>query len=246
MPLEAVKNTSLADQVFDQLAAEIVSGGYPPGQTLEAERSLAAVFGVNRHVIREAIGRLEQIGLVRVAQGSGTTVLDFRTTAGLDMLAVLAARPAAFEGLLGLTRSALEMRSGNGADVARLCAERANPDLRRQLVQTAEQLAEMREGRSLLAADQRFWQLMLEGADNLAYQLAFNSLIKVVQGVPELSLAWLEQELHHGDYRRPIAVAIAAGDAEAAARAARADLDFALELLSGVPEFNPAAHEASR
>ncbi len=40
----------------------------------------------------------------------------------------------------------------------------------------------------------------------------------------ELSVPWLEQELERGDYRRPIAAAIAAGDAESAATAARAAL----------------------
>ena len=63
----------------------------------------------------------------------------------------------------------------------------------------------------------------MDGAGNLAYQLAFNSLIRAVHARRELSLPLLEAELKRSGHRRPIAEAIAAGDpagAEAAARAA--------------------------
>jgi DNA-binding FadR family transcriptional regulator len=121
------------------------------------------------------------------------------------------------------------MRAGIGADLSRLCAERAGGDLRDDLVAIAEQLASVRRGPDLLPVDQRFWQRILDGADNLAYQLAFNSLIRAVHAIPDVSLPWLEQELARGDYRRPIAAAIAAGDAEAAERVTRLALAPALE-----------------
>ncbi|MDQ6836266.1 MAG: GntR family transcriptional regulator [Actinomycetota bacterium] len=232
MTLRAVENTSLPDQIFEQLTAEIVSGRYRPRSLLPSERKLTAVFGANRHVVREALKRLEQVGLVRVVQGGGTTVLDFRRTAGLDLLGVVADHPEAFDMGPGLLRSALEMRAGAGADVAALCARRASPDVRGELVSLAERLAVIRTGPSLLAADHLFWQRMLDGADNLAYQLAFNSLLRGVQANPELSLVWLEQELARGDYRRPIAAAITAGRPEAAASAARDGLDTGLPLVA--------------
>src|SRR5205823_393472 len=104
--------------------AEIVGGGYAPGATIPSERELSEVFGVNRHVIREAVKRLEQVGLVKVAQGGRTKVLDFRQSAGLDLLALLAERSGALEAALPLLAAALEMRAGIGADLARLCALR--------------------------------------------------------------------------------------------------------------------------
>src|SRR5664279_191603 len=130
MALRAVTNASLPDKVFAQLAGEIVSGRYRPGTTLPSERTLSSVFTVNRHVVREALGRLEQLGLVRVVQGGGTTVLDYRLTAGLDLLAVLAEHADAGEGMLAPLGAALEMRAGIGIDVARLCARRATPEVR--------------------------------------------------------------------------------------------------------------------
>jgi GntR family transcriptional regulator, transcriptional repressor for pyruvate dehydrogenase complex len=224
VPLRAVEKRSLPDKVFEQLTAEIVSGRYAPGATIPSERELSEILGVNRHVVREAVKRMEQIGLVKVAHGGRTRVLDFRRTAGLDLLALVAEHAEATEGLLPLLLAALEMRAGIGADLARLCAQRASSEAGGKLVELAERLATATERAELVALDQRFWQTVLDGAGNLAYQLAFNSLIRAVHSLRELSVPWLEQELEHSDYRRPIAAAIAAGDAESAAAAARAAL----------------------
>jgi len=221
MALRAVEKRSLPDKVFEQLTAEIVSGRYTPGTTIPSERELSELMGVNRHVVREAVKRLEQIGLVKVVQGGRTTVLDFRQSAGLDLLALLAEHAEAVEAFLPLLTGVLEMRAGIGVDVARLCAQRASGDLRAELLEISEDLACVAQGAELLALDQHFWQRVLDGAGNLAYQLAFNSLIRAVHAQHSMSLPWLEDELSRSDYRRPIAAAIAAGDGESAAAATR-------------------------
>jgi DNA-binding FadR family transcriptional regulator len=221
MALQRVEKRSLPDNVFEQLTAEIVGGNYAPGAAIPSERELSGILGVNRHVVREAVKRLEQIGLVKVVQGGRTTVLDFRTTAGLDLLAVLAEHSDALDALLPLLPAALEMRAGIGADLARLCAQRCDRRVRGDVVALAEELSHVREGARLLELDERFWQRVLDGAHNLAYQLAFNSLIRTVHAHMQFSVPWIEEELRRGDHRRPIAAAIAAGDAERAQDAAR-------------------------
>ncbi len=240
--LRAVENSTLADQVFEQLTAEIVNGRYAPGAGLPSERALSELFAVNRHVVREAVKRLEQVGLVRVAQGGATRVLDFRHSAGLDLLAVVAEHADAVEPLVGLLAAALEMRSGIGVDLVRLCAQRADADVRAELPELADALAEAGRGPEIFALDQRFWQRILDGSGNLAYQLAFNSLIRAVHATPDRSLPWLEDELARSDYRRPIAAAIAAGDEEAAAAATRVALTPAPEAFA---LFTTSAHAAT-
>jgi DNA-binding FadR family transcriptional regulator len=74
--------------------------------------------------VREAVKRLEQVGLARGTQDGRTTVLDYRLTAGLDVLALLAEHVREPEPLLV---AALEMRAGIGTDLVRLCAERSTP-----------------------------------------------------------------------------------------------------------------------
>ncbi len=57
------KTISLADQVFDHLEQEILSGVYQRGEAL-TETKLSAQLGVSRTPIREALRRLEQEGIV--------------------------------------------------------------------------------------------------------------------------------------------------------------------------------------
>jgi GntR family transcriptional repressor for pyruvate dehydrogenase complex len=122
MPLRAVKTRSLSDQVFEQLGRAIMSGRYLPGSKLPAERALAEIFKVNRHVVREALKRLEQIGVIKISQGGGTRVLDFVRSAGLDALVVMGqyARGSVDESAYWM--SMLEMPAAIAADVSRLCA----------------------------------------------------------------------------------------------------------------------------
>src|SRR5436305_6676973 len=118
--LHPVETRSLPDDVFGQLVGEILDGGYAPGSTLPGERGLSDVFTVNRHVVREALKRLEQVGLVKTVHGGGTRVLEFRRSAGLDLLAVIADHPEAMERMLPLLLSALQMRAVIGVDAARV------------------------------------------------------------------------------------------------------------------------------
>jgi GntR family transcriptional regulator, transcriptional repressor for pyruvate dehydrogenase complex len=230
--LSAIDRQSLPDRVFEQLTAEIVAGEYPVGSPIPSERELSELLGVNRHVVREAVKRLEQVGLVRGMQGGRTTVLDFRLTAGLDVLALLAEHARELEPLLPLLVAALEMRAGIGADLARLCAERGAPELRAELPGMAERIRLVGTGDELLALDEAFWRVILDGAGNLAYQLAFNSLIRAVHARVEVSLPWLEEELRQSHHRGPIAAAIAAGNQKRAERAAREALQPPSELAA--------------
>src|SRR5262249_15457594 len=188
---------------WDRRRGERDGGATPPEAPVPPERQLREPLGVNRHVVREAIKRLEQVGLVKVTQGGRTTVLDFHETAGLDLLALVAEHAEAAGALSPLLAAALEMRAGIGADLARLCAQRASDQVGEDLLEISKKLAAT-GGEELLELDQRFWQRVLDGVGNLAYQLAFNSLIRAVHARRELSVPWLEDELERGDYRRPI------------------------------------------
>ena len=60
--------------VADVLIDEIASGDFPIGSMLPTELELCERFGVSRYTVREALRRLEEMGLVVRRQGSGTVV----------------------------------------------------------------------------------------------------------------------------------------------------------------------------
>lgn len=65
-----------ADYVFETLSRAILTGELVPGSVLATQRELSQQFGVSPLVVRQATHRLEELGLVRVRQGSTTIVLD--------------------------------------------------------------------------------------------------------------------------------------------------------------------------
>ena len=67
------KTISLADQVFERLESDIISGKYKRGQIL-TELGLTEDLGVSRTPIREALQRLEQEQLIK-NQSKGILVL---------------------------------------------------------------------------------------------------------------------------------------------------------------------------
>src|SRR5262245_60542336 len=56
------------------LERAILSGDLAPGAALPSEREISAQLGVSRTVVREALGRLSSLGLVKSVHGSGTRV----------------------------------------------------------------------------------------------------------------------------------------------------------------------------
>jgi DNA-binding FadR family transcriptional regulator len=78
---------SKAEEIITVLRSEILRGQYRPGERLPSERDLAARFESNRGAIREAIKKLEQLGIVAVAPG-GVRVLPVEE-ATLEVLGYL-------------------------------------------------------------------------------------------------------------------------------------------------------------
>lgn len=65
---------SLSEVVFDRLMHAIKSGAYAPDERLPTEHDLAAEFQVSRPVIREALKRLRDQGLIYSRRGAGSFV----------------------------------------------------------------------------------------------------------------------------------------------------------------------------
>jgi GntR family transcriptional repressor for pyruvate dehydrogenase complex len=231
---EPIRRESLSEQVFVRLRDRVLSGQIPAGSQLPAERDLATQFGVNRHAIREALKRLVQARLIEIAHGGRTVALDWRRTAGLDLVVSL---PGSANVLTvdGAQRDTLEMRACIGADAARLCALRGAPEVLASIVAAAEGCAS--HGLDLDAAgeaDIDWWRLVIEGCGNLAYLLAFNSLVDGALAFGDTPTDQRTEELLDVRGRIRLAGLIAARDAAGAERLARELLSRSIPPVPGV------------
>lgn len=219
--LVPVQRQSLSDAVFEQLRDQILRGEREPGSSLPAERALCEALGVNRSAVREALRRLEQAGLVVVRQGGSSRVLDYRSSTSLDLLGVLLiGADGRFDARV--VRGILEMRSALGPDAARRAAERGGPLCAERLaVAVAAMLGAHGDLVELQRLATRFWSDLVDGADNVAYRLAFNALHATYDRVRELLARPMQAELADATSYAALADAIGRGDADAAEAEAR-------------------------
>ena len=123
---------------------------------------------------------------------------------------------------LGAERAGMELRACIGADAARRAAERATPAQRAEVVARAEALAVAAAPDARNLEYEGLWDAIVEGAANVAYRLALNTL-NTGQHLLVLDADEVSAELGDADAIRALAAAIATGEAETA-RALAADL----------------------
>jgi len=83
------QRTLVSDQVFGGLLESLLAGRYAAGEKLPTQRTLAADLGVTMSSLREALKRLEQMGLIEVRHGDAMRVRNWREHGGLDVIAHL-------------------------------------------------------------------------------------------------------------------------------------------------------------
>ena len=149
----------LSDEIADRIKARIVSGDLAQGDRIPTEAKLVAQFGVSRSVVREAIAKLRQIGLVTTRQGVGAFVGNGAAT----VFQVDTETMRTIEDL----RAVMELRMEMEVSGAAMAARRRTG---RQLSKLAEALAAISNGVHLgadtLAAERRFHRLVTEATNN--------------------------------------------------------------------------------
>jgi GntR family transcriptional regulator, transcriptional repressor for pyruvate dehydrogenase complex len=199
-----VQNTS--ERVFADLLEAVVAGRYAAGEKLPRQRELAADLGVTLQPLREALKRLEQMGVVETRHGDATRVRDWRAHGTLDVLAHLG--PAVLGDLL-------EARSLMLREMAGLAAERRDEPRARTITALAESFARAQDARTAADLDFAFFTEVAEAAGNLVFVLILNGIRDVYfEHLDELPVAADVAGLAPG--YAALAQAIGAGDGGAA------------------------------
>jgi GntR family transcriptional repressor for pyruvate dehydrogenase complex len=220
-PLPSVNR---AEEVARALENHIRSGAWEPEARLPSEQMMALQFGVSRAVIREAIARLKNEGLVKTRQGSGAFVRDWEISS-LHFDPDIRER---IESVLAI----VELRKGIEAEAAALAAERRT---RKELAAIEKTLARVAAITKALGdsakADMQFHRAIAEAAHNPYYVAVLDYLsqfvvtaIRVSRGNAALREDFARQvEIEHLN----IVEAIRRKDSSAARLAAQIHMDQA-------------------
>ncbi|WP_439600757.1 FadR/GntR family transcriptional regulator [Devosia sp.] len=218
----------LVDRVFEELRQRIEDGNYPPDTRLPSEHELAATLGVSRPIVRDALGRLREQGIVYSRQGAGTFV-----QAAVSPQTQLAYAPV--KNIADIQRC-YEFRLTIEPDAAYFAALRRDDAAVRKI---AEALAELRDATThqlhRTDADFMFHRAVTEAANNHYYTASMDALkphIAVGMHLHGLSLMGprLQLERVFGEHDQ-IYHAIASGRAEEARDAMRSHLEGSRDRL---------------
>ncbi|WP_414441133.1 FadR/GntR family transcriptional regulator [Burkholderia sp. 22PA0106] len=227
---EKIPSRAMSDTVAQQLLKQIEIGSFTATGKLPTESVLAQEFGVSRTVIREAISRLKNEGVVEPRQGSGVFISQHGAIRPLRIDYAEAVESGSLAHLLAVRR-AIEAEVAADAAKCRTDADMVRIDAALANIDTA----------------------VAEGRDGVAEDIAFHRTIATVTGNPYFlkTLSFLNQYLEAGvvvtrrneatreDFSRQvreehaaIVDAIRAGDALAASTAARTHLVNAARRLA--------------
>ncbi|MFD8779148.1 FadR/GntR family transcriptional regulator [Streptomyces sp. NPDC059916] len=228
----------LADRVASMLADEIESGRLTTGDKLPTEVELVKQLGVSRTVIREAVSRLSNAGLVEARQGRGVFVLS-RRTRPLDLEADTTGTTDTKAKVLQIVevRRAME---GEAAEIAATRATAADHARMRQALAAID--AAVAAGGDGADEDLAFHRSIAESTGNAVMVSTVRYLGEVSRGGIRVTRA---NEARRGDFfdavreeHQAILAAIEQGDAKAARTAARRHLKHAAARLQKAgPEF---------
>ncbi|WP_018749217.1 FadR/GntR family transcriptional regulator [Chitiniphilus shinanonensis] len=220
-----LEKPSLVDLAVLALRERIAQGAYPLGSRIPVEPELAASLGVSRNTVREAVRVLAFCGVLDVRQGDGTYVAS-RT----DPVAAIGALSRASP------REHLEARALLEMSAARLAAlRRTDTDLaalRAALVERGE-LGDHDDAADFARRDLAFHRATVAAAHNPVLTALYDFFSDAIrEGVLN---SVLDETLSDPDLASHVVVydAIAAGDGEAAAEAARLVIQPLLDDLAG-------------
>ncbi len=233
--LRPIEKQRVAEGIVDQLRSLILTGKFAPGEKLPPERNLAKELGVNRSSLREALKKLEHLGLVKIRQGDGTRVQDFMQTAGIDLVShLIPLADAQGRGQVELVKDVLEFRRIYGREVARLAAARAEPadlDKLREIADAAD--APGLSPEDVLRIDFDFYIALTRAAKNRVFILLINTVRQAILAyAPFFGQLLLDLDAvrkHH----RALIKALGKHDAETAAEVANTYLLRGAEQLLG-------------
>ena len=229
--MEPIKPRKLSAEVVDRLIRAISSQEFPPGSQLPSERELMALFGVGRPAVREALQKLEQMGLVRITHGERARVVNPSADDIIDGVsgAVVLLLSSNARGLEDLKEARLLAETG----LVRIATQKAGAAELRLLERLHLDLVASRgDAERFIAADMAFHQAIADISGNrliaatvrgiLSWMTRFKKDLVSVRGADKITIA------EHAK----ILKGVAAGDAEAAAAAMSEHLSRASVLYT--------------
>ena len=222
---EAIRKNKVHEEVAKQIERLILKE-LNPGDKLPAERELAEMLGVSRSSIRDAIRRLELMGLVQPRQGAGTVVQEISPEALVTPLSNVIANKGKLVGELLDFRRMLEpplaARAAKHASTGQIAEMEAI--LRRQD-------KKVRRGEAAIEEDTEFHYSIAMASGNSVVLKVLDVVMDMLRETRTRSLQVAGRPQKSFAGHRRILAAIKRSDAEAAEAAMRQHIEDVQKMV---------------
>jgi GntR family transcriptional repressor for pyruvate dehydrogenase complex len=216
---EAIRRNKLYEEVADRLQQWILDE-MKPGDKLPPERHLAEMFGVGRSSIRDAVRRLQAMGMVEPHQGFGTVVCEVSDHSIISPLSSVLVRKSK------LVAELLDVRKIIEPGIAARAAGNASPEQISTMEKILQgQARKLSRGESAIAEDSEFHYCLALAADNSVVLRVLDVLMDLLQKSREQSLQIKGRPAKSLVGHRQIVAAIKRKDAAGAESAMRQHLE---------------------
>lgn len=216
---EAIRRNKLYEEVADRLQRWILDE-MKPDDKLPPERLLAEMFGVGRSSIRDAVRRLQAMGLVEPRQGHGTVVCEVSDHSIISPLSSVLIRNSK------LVAELLDVRKIIEPGIAARAAGSASPEQISAMEEILQrQSLKLSRGESAIAEDSEFHYCLALAADNSVVLRVLDVLMDLLQKSREQMLQVKGRPAKSLAGHRQIVAAIKRKDAAGAESAMRKHLE---------------------
>lgn len=194
--------------VYDSILAAIRDGVYRPGEPLR-EEEVAARMGVSRTPVREALGRLQERGLVEQAAGRGVAVAVLSTGQVFELYA---------------------MREKLEGIAARFAAHHATAAEMRNLERLNAEFAKAPDAASAARLNRQFHARIYDATRNRYLRQAVEGLHEAIALLPDTTFVHPGRTATAAREHAALVEAISAHDGERAEKAAVSHIQEALKV----------------
>ena len=205
--LSPVSKSRLHEEIVTQIQRKIITGELSKGEKLPPERDLAESLDVNRATVREALKKLELLGLIEIRHGDGIYVNDYLLSGNLELLKNIAYMSEVID--LDILKNFLDIRKIIGPKMAGYAA----------LKRTDGEIEELEkilnnDSMSTLEKDVRIHDVIAKASKNLLYIFILNFFNQMFHDFGYLYFSDVDNRDISTEFHREIIKAIKKGDAK--------------------------------
>ncbi len=223
-----IHRVSLVNDIAEKILSYIVEQSLKPGDKLPSEKILSENLRVSKFPLREALSRLQALGIISVMHGKGAFVAEFNVKEILLKLSPILRNQSGLNVL-----HIVEARIALECPVAELAAMRRNEQIINELeVKLNEMERELNNRDAFINADIEFHEILASATENPIFEdlvAIFHNLMHIVQVSFPDDIKARSKSL---EYHKEIFTAVRDRNPEQARTSMRKHLENIMEILS--------------